>query len=58
MYKLCSSKEFQHIIDNIHYCADYVKSSISTDEAVVLETDKLDRIFDEDFNDDYVSIFR
>ena len=58
LYTLCPRKEFQHIIDNIHYCANCAKSSISIDEAVVSETDKLDRIFDEDFNDDYVSVFR
>ena len=57
LYKLCSREKCQHIVDNIHYCANCVKSSLFIDEVVVSETDKLKRTFDEEYNDDCVSLF-
>ena len=58
IYKLCSRKKCQYIVNNIHNCVNYVNVSILIDEVVVSETDKLERTFDEKYNDDYVSIYR
>ena len=58
LYKLCSREKYQHIVENIHYCANCVKASIPIDEVVVSETDKLKHTFDKEYNDDCVSVFQ
>ena len=51
-------RKYQHIVDNIHYCANCVKDSIPIDEVVVSEIDKLKHTFDKEYNDDSVSVFQ
>ena len=58
LYRLCSRVNCQHIIDNINYCGNCVKVSKSLDEAEVSDNDRLERIFNKEYNDDYVSAFR
>ena len=46
LYKLCSRKKYQYVVDNIHYCLNCVKASVSIDEVVVSESKKIERTFD------------
>ena len=39
-------KKNQYVIDNIHYCLNCVKASVSIDEFVVSESKKIERTFD------------
>ena len=47
----------QHIIDNINYCGNCVKANKSLDKPEVLDNGGLERIFNKENNDDYVSTF-
>ena len=38
LYKLCSRKKYRYVVDNIHYCLNCVKVSVSIDEVVVSES--------------------
>ena len=58
-FKLCSNKSCHHIIDKNNYCANCKRASI-----IILDKEKIssdcqkERIFEDEFNKDCVSVFR
>ena len=51
LFKLSSRKPCHHIVNNINYCNNCVTVNKSTD------TDNTERVLEEDYNDDCVTIF-
>ena len=51
IYKLYSRRQCRHIVNNVTYCLNYVFANKCTDK------DNTGRVFEEDYNDECVTVF-